>query len=391
MSSIEIITAVPPRALWRRLWRSAGTLLGIAFTLVGLALFVPLFIALVMGLTSPSSVNLQAAFVPRFLIAYGAGVVFLLVGRRLRTGRRDVVLFLRRFGFRDASRALTLAVGTAVGKRWRLVTLDDAAIAPVGIRATTKWFWRLAALVLVVLAIGGCLWAAYWIEGGGLLSEMGRAMESARPARTGNIIADIMGTLVVALVVGMVVGIVSLFAILVPVGVAGSLGMFSLASARAVAAAESAKAAVVARQEDVAPTVTRTLRRARRILAPKLVVVRVVDALWQQVVGAFAARVAVVLVDVSEPGPGLEWELRTLAEAGVPRLLVGALANVADLAATAAPDTPRARLKELVRGERVLAYVSRDQRHQRAFAAALHSLLESPGRARTLDKGRGAG
>lgn len=59
-------------------------------------------------------------------------VVCLPVAARLLRGRRQLVLFLRRFGFDDATRTLTHASSVAVGRAWRLVTLDHDRVAPRG-------------------------------------------------------------------------------------------------------------------------------------------------------------------------------------------------------------------------------------------------------------------
>jgi hypothetical protein len=44
------------------------------------------------------------------------------------------VLFLRRFGYDDATGAVTFAVNRTIGSTYRLVTLDDAEVAPLGVR-----------------------------------------------------------------------------------------------------------------------------------------------------------------------------------------------------------------------------------------------------------------
>ena len=51
-------------------------------------------------------------------------------------GTRSPVLFLRRFGYRGSMQVVTFAVANTIGSSWRLVTLDDAAIAPVADRLT---------------------------------------------------------------------------------------------------------------------------------------------------------------------------------------------------------------------------------------------------------------
>lgn len=71
-------------------------------------------------------------------VAFGASLTIAIIGirygRRLVRGTRSPVLFLRRFGYRGSMQVVTSAVANTIGSSWRLVTLDDAAIAPVGVQ-----------------------------------------------------------------------------------------------------------------------------------------------------------------------------------------------------------------------------------------------------------------
>ena len=53
-------------------------------------------------------------------------VAGLTVGLRLLRGNRELVLFLRRFGYGAATSVATFAAAKTIGQSWRLVTLDDA-------------------------------------------------------------------------------------------------------------------------------------------------------------------------------------------------------------------------------------------------------------------------
>jgi hypothetical protein len=57
------------------------------------------------------------------------------------------VLFLRRFGYDDATGAVTFAVTRTIGNTWRLVTLDDAEIAPLGVATSTRGVFRAIQLI----------------------------------------------------------------------------------------------------------------------------------------------------------------------------------------------------------------------------------------------------
>jgi hypothetical protein len=76
-------------------------------------------------------------------LAFGASLTIAIIGirygRRLVRGTRSPVLFLRRFGYRGSMQVVTFAVANTIGSSWRLVTLDDAAIAPVGVDTSSRF------------------------------------------------------------------------------------------------------------------------------------------------------------------------------------------------------------------------------------------------------------
>jgi hypothetical protein len=78
-----------------------------------------------------------------FLTIWGAAAACILLrfrgrGLRLVRGARTSVLFLRRFGYTDATRAVTFAVLKTIGRTWRLVTLDDKQTEALGIPAASN-------------------------------------------------------------------------------------------------------------------------------------------------------------------------------------------------------------------------------------------------------------
>ena len=64
---------------------------------------------------------------------------------------RGMALFLRRFRYDDATRAISFAVSTKIGSRWRLVTLDDTEIAPIGPSEAATLFF----------SVGGRAWKRF--------------------------------------------------------------------------------------------------------------------------------------------------------------------------------------------------------------------------------------
>ena len=66
-----------------------------------------------------------------WLVVTVGTIVCYRVGMRLLRGRRRTVLFLRRFGFGDATNVMT-GVVRHIGGFWRIVTLNDAQIEALG-------------------------------------------------------------------------------------------------------------------------------------------------------------------------------------------------------------------------------------------------------------------
>ena len=83
-------------------------------------------------------------------------------GRRLVRGRRSTVLFLRRFGYRGSMEAVTFAVVRTIGKTWRLVTLDDEAIAAVGVAPTSRVVFGIGSRVArIAISAAGVILASF--------------------------------------------------------------------------------------------------------------------------------------------------------------------------------------------------------------------------------------
>lgn len=72
------------------------------------------------------------------VISTATTILGLKVGLRLLRGQRRLVLFLRRFGCGEATKAATFAATKTLGRSWRLVTLDDASVAPLGVPTGMK-------------------------------------------------------------------------------------------------------------------------------------------------------------------------------------------------------------------------------------------------------------
>lgn len=295
-----------------------------------------------------------------------------LVRRNLRLG-----LFLRRFGFAAATEALTFAIATAVGRTWRLVTLDDMQVAPLGVAPRTRRLLR--ALAWTGLSV--ILLAVVWIFGGGLDRYITRAIEESLPKHPTDF-KELIGGLFGAFIVGIFVGAIVLALITVLIAFFGATMTFSWASLAAARGSERHKAAEIRTAREVETTTESVRLRSRRILAARLVVLRVAPEVWRMAVRHLAAVASVIIIDVSEPTESLLWEIATLKPGGPRRwILVGRLDRLAHLSGAAHGPEPRAGLRErlgsLLDGEEVLAYESTSPGDMKRFAATLRAWLES--------------
>jgi len=283
-----------------------------------------------------------------------AGYLAVRVGLRLLRGRRQSALFLRRFGFTDATRVLSGAVARGLGRRWRLITLDDLQVVPVGVRGRGRGLVRVGPWLLVAAVAVLLVWVLPpWFE-----SQFDQAVSGAVDGvaeEAGDPLSAIVGVAVAALVVGMVVGTVLLLVALAPVALAGAFALFGFGARRALRQAEGRRAAHVEEAAQVEPVVQRVERATNRIFSPRLTVVRCAHDVWQAVVRRFAQLTDVTLIDVSEVSTGLLWELTelgpTLAGSWV---LVGRRDRLEALLSDPSPDA--ARLRTLLDGQSVLAY-----------------------------------
>ena len=215
----------------------------------------------------------------------------IVLGWMLASGRKTLVLFLRRFG----NEALNDAIRDLVRKRFRarirLVTLDDSAFSPAGPRWRGLGLSLLPAAALLPLTL------------------------SLFPLLSGEVRGEGM------------------------FGGAASLVLFLLISVSYVAAAAFLAFLVAAvRSHFVSRLRVRDERSMRRVLrrvrglrmlvrAPVIfsalaTVVTVTDALWQATVAAFSRACDLALLDITHPRPHIGWELKTLRASNVRVILL---------------------------------------------------------------------
>jgi hypothetical protein len=294
----------------RRLGRLVGVLAGALLLLVALVgLAVALFVGVLLFVGDQGwSDDETPGAVAVTLVSLGVAAVTLPLALRLLRGRRRLVLFLRRFGFDDASESVASAAVRAVGRSWRVVTLDDSRIRPVGGAPGPR---RSLGVVLLLLgaAIAGVV---VWFLTSGPDRLVDWAFEETQPDTEPEGFAEAVGAAIgtaiaAALVAGLILMVVLLASVLA--GVSSVLSMVSFGKA---VGSERTKTAIIRSARDLRTRCDRIDRRSGRIFAPRLVVVRVADEVWQDAVRGFAAHADAVIVDVSEASDNLLWEIRTL-------------------------------------------------------------------------------
>ena len=129
--------------------------------------------------------------------------------------------------------------------------------------------------------------------------------------------------------------------------------------------------------------VARVRRLSGRLLGAKTVFLDVGDPIWRNVVLRLVAETNAVLIDVTQPGPSLLWEIETVGAIVRPSwILVGereALTGLANLDLNDRETTSSTTLAGLLRGEDVLAYrIDEDGRRFGRTLQAKYDLVTRP-------------
>lgn len=332
-------------------------------------------------------------------------------GLRLVRRHRTLVLFLRRFGDDEAQDAVSFAVLTTIGPSWRVVTLDDAEMKPIGIPPATRRLFRIGESGAKYVAAAGhfiglrmfpiLLWATWgvlaaavagpafeflitgttspepWIEGiEPLVPIFSSALAGDPPV--GAIAPTLPGVfaLLCVLTYFSFLAMVLTMAVLLLSFPLSTVLFFLADSAKSVREAERAKAVRAMDEREVRAAVRQIAERSRKVLGARLVILHVASAVWRVAVRELAARASVVLIDVSEPTENVLWELQELDRVGAPSVLIGDYEQVAPLAQgeLIGRDPLVERLAHVVAGREVLAYTI-DPQGLRRFARALRNRL----------------
>jgi hypothetical protein len=333
------------------------------------------------------------------LWAAGTGLVVLFAGLLLVRGRRRLVLFLRRFGDTDATHAATVATGR-MGGSWRLVTMDDARIAPLGVNAAARTFMGAANAFTATVEIATAasriigkvfkfvMIAAAWGTGAAAvltgITAPGNIFERiiavfslvnlAQPS--GGAPGDLFRACVYVLIVGAVLFLAwTALSLSFTVLVLPFLS-FLMILQDGIAEAEWLKRLVIEDIKGIVFARSAIRRISRRVLSPRLTVLAVDSDLWQLAVGGLAVFCAVPLIDVSEPTENVLWEIEQMTQRfGARCVFVGDYERVLQLTEPTAAGSMWARQQQLLDGYSVLAYTN-DQHGVSAFSRALRATLE---------------
>ncbi len=173
-SGVRIVFDHPQGHVGRRLGRSVTSLTGAVLLAIGLIASIPAVPAtlavagFILGwmTNDPADPNAwPTPDVPVGTIVLVWAVITPLaiggirVGLRLLRRYRTLVLFLRRFGYDEAQSAVTFAVVQTIGASWRVVTLDDAEMVPLGVADAPRRVFRVGQfaskhLLPIVLFLG---------------------------------------------------------------------------------------------------------------------------------------------------------------------------------------------------------------------------------------------
>ena len=388
---VDVMWDGPPGRRLRAGWRRAPTVLGALLVcsgalavlpLIALTIAVGIYVVVWLDFSShPDKVwpawfqEVRGSLVPMWLVALAVTVVGFVLGLRLLRGNRNLILFLRRFGYRPATHVVTEAT-SRLGDFWRVVTLDDdrieslaagdgverlvdvvsdvkrsyRSVAPVVTKAW-KFGMRTAAaglaVALVFVVSPGPDWTAR-IERLKVLVDPNQAPDGAAAlgARIGAAV----------LVVGLVLVAVWLALMVVGTLVSVPIRLVYGGVSRGVKDAADADELHVVELNDIAVAKGIVERQRRRVFGARLSVLTVNSAVWQQTVAGMADISAVPLIDISDPTENVMWEIEELVRRFGDRcVFIGAYGRLQELAGQESDDLMR-RLSTFLDGRTVLAY-----------------------------------
>jgi hypothetical protein len=420
--AVRIVLDCPHPYLGPRLRELCLAAIGVAFAVVGTVawlLIIPMSVLAIAWLRG-EDINLDAGdgrgiSAQMILTVWAAAAACILLrfrgrGLRLVRGARTSVLFLRRFGYTDATRAVTFAVTKTIGRTWRLVTLDDNQIASLGIPAGPKWFFTIShgvmRIVLAPFRVFRYFPVAVWIAVAIVALDVWRSVQW--PSRGVTVETVITGYLnlvemlfarrlpldavqpslpglfaVILIVMGWPLVVLPPIGLAVPPWVwliVLAFFVYIAFSIDVVREADRARTREVKHDAGIWQALHQVSEASQKLLAPRLFVLRVDSSIWHETVSRFARKASVALVDISEPSEHLLWEVEELTlRTKTPCVFIGEYERVAPLAddsARSQHELAFPQLALLLGQHEVLAYTT-DRAGWRRFAHALRGKLQA--------------
>lgn len=368
--TVRILLDGPSRPAGRRIARALAVVISLPLILAGVIGWAVSAAMTFLIATGPNPATDLRNSSPAAILFPAAALIGLPLGIWLLRGKRRVVLFLRRFGFADATKALSYAANAVIGRSARLVTLDDAKVKAVGGPAAPR---RLAGLMIVTaIAAGGGFGWWMWAKGVDLIISHMSVTSSTATSDAGNAIGAAIASAMAAMLIVFIIFVLATSFVV-------SASLFSAASYAYARRAERAKRLEINSAQDVRRRSRIIARRGSRIFAPRLVVVTVANEVWQQAVSSLARESAAVIIDVSIPSESLRWEIRTLLPVmGQRCILVGRL-DLLTRQEPAGRTVVASPLAGDIDGYEVLAYQA-DGPGIRRFSRALRATIEARAR-----------
>ena len=370
--------------LVRRCRGLLGGILAVVTALTGMLCVITLAFIIVAGGSAGASetedASIPSELVRGWLLLLAIFLTGWVAGTQLRRQRRSMVLWLRRFGYGDATRVVTSALGH-IGRSWRVVTLDDRATEPVGVAGALRWGdavitvlsrvvkfvarWavRIAGPTRVIAIIGIVAAVAWTLQDGGL-EALGPLMdELASPTPPLSATASVVLLCAAVLVLQLVVLIAYLVVMLIAMPL---IGVSTLVDGirSGVRSAERDKLRTIDTVGGARTAVGQVQLASQQPLAARLTVLDVDSSVWRETVVAFARACSAVVIDISKPSTHVAWEVEQVQAGQVRQVFVGQLDLVTALSEggevpTEADDVASVdELRRLLEGEVVLAYTT---------------------------------
>jgi len=262
------------------------------------------------------------------------------------------VLYLRRFRS-DLTSFMSRNIERGLGRRFRIIALDDARFLPLEVPWIERWFSRMSPFLIFVSVLGFVIFTI------------------AVLLRTPYYV-DVRGHMSYQLTIMFAFWTIQLWT------------LFLLFFAHRSRVRRHAKIRVN-RHKDL----WRALYAARilgkflmrpALMAPQATIVKCVDDMWTHAVRSLGSETDAVLLDISEPSPNLEWEVRVIIQCRLPHLFMAEtrqFATWARASSTAHSISPSiSSLHALLKNETILLYDVETDQNGKMFRFNLDRALQ---------------